>query len=351
MQSLRVTSLLLSCHLLFASTTAARPQVRFELAAKKGVPLTGQQRWVMTLRGLADGIRIRKARNTDKPEIRDTGTRFKPSYLVIGILTARNSLVVPGATFRTTDRTEIVRWINRLRIDGIEAVAEPKGQFGLTEKQWVTVYKALQQRVEISTNNLRSFDVAAQIAKSVSVPFALDAASRRVLKGNHRVADEYQGLTSGTAMAALLHSLGLVMVPEKPQGEDLQIGVVKMGEVVHHWKIGSTPEKAPARALPKLFTKLNVTIDDQPVATVVEAVQKRLKVPVIKDHPALIKQGIDPSRDKVTLPEQSSYYHSILRDSLRQAGMKYELRVDELDQPFLWITARIPLKRSKARQP
>ena len=122
-QRLRIILLLLRWHLLAATTLADRPPVRLELAARKGVPLTGQQRWLTTLRGLADGLRIRKARNGDKPEIRDTGTRFAPSYLVIGILSDRNSLLLPGATFRTTDRTEIVRWINRLRSDGIDDVA------------------------------------------------------------------------------------------------------------------------------------------------------------------------------------------------------------------------------------
>ena len=351
MQCLRVTILLLSWHLLTATTVAARPPVRLELATRKGVPLTGQQRWLTTLRGLTDSIRIRRARNGDKPEIRDIGTRFAPSYLVIGILTDRNSLLLPGATFRTTDRTEIVRWINRLRSDGIDAVAAPKGQFGLTEKQWVAINKALQQRVEFSTRNLRSFDVASQIAKRVSVPFALDAVGRRILEKNQRLLDEYQGLSSGTAMAALLHSIGLVMVPEKPQGEDLQIGVVKASDAEHYWPIGASPANAPGRAFPKLFNKLTVTIDDQPVATVVEAVKKRLEIPVLQDYPALAKQGLDLTRDRVTLPEQRSYYHSILRDSLRQAGMKYELRVDDRGQPFLWITTRAPLKRTKNRQP
>lgn len=351
MQRLPVILLLLSWHLLAVTPLAALPPVRLELAARKGVPLTGQQRWLTTLRGLSDSLRIRKARNGDKPEIRDTGTRFAPSYLVIGILSDRNSLLLPGASFRTTDRTEIVRWINRLRSDGIDAVAAPKGQFGLTEKQWVTINKALQQPVEFSTRNLRSFDVASQIAKRVSVPFALDAAGRRILEKNQRLLDEYQGLSSGTAMAALLHSIGLVMAPEKPQGEDLQIGIVKASDAEHSWPIGTPPANAPGRAFPKLFTKLNVTIDDQPVATVVNAVQKRLEVPILQDGPALAKQGLDLTRDRVTLPEQRSYYHSILRDSLRQAGMKYELRVDDRGQPFLWITTRAPLKRPRTRQP
>ena len=350
-QRLRIILLLLSWHLLAATTLADRPPVRLELAARKGVPLTGQQRWLTTLRGLTDSLRIRKARNGDKPEIRDTGTRFAPSYLVIGILSDRNSLLLPGASFRTTDRTEIVRWINRLRSDGIDAVASPKGQFGLTEKQWVTINKALQQPVHFSTRNLRSFDVASQIAKRVSVPFALDAVGRRILEKNQRLLDDYQGLSSGTAMAALLHSIGLVMVPEQPQGEDLQIGVFKASDAEHSWPIGTAPANAPGRAFPKLFNKLTVTIDDQPLATVVNAVQKRLEVPILQDHPALAKQGIDLTRDRVTLPEQRSYYHSILRDSLRQAGMKYELRVDDRGQPFLWITTRAVPKPPRTRQP
>jgi hypothetical protein len=44
------------------------------------------------------------------------------------------------------------------------------------------------------------------------------------------------------------------------------------------------------------------------------------------------------------VPEKRMTYSQILNKVLLQARLKYELRVDEADKPFLWITTvkRVP---------
>jgi hypothetical protein len=94
--------------------------------------------------------------------------------------------------------------------------------------------------------------------------------------------------------------------------------------------------------LPDLYKFLNVEVKDTPVGEAAEAVRSRLKVPMIVDHAALTKQKIDFETTKVSLPKTNTFYGKILERLLYAAKLKYELRTDEADQPFLWITTLRP---------
>jgi hypothetical protein len=90
--------------------------------------------------------------------------------------------------------------------------------------------------------------------------------------------------------------------------------------------------------LPELFKFLNVEVSDTLLAESLEAIRGRLNVPLIVDQNNLAKQQIDFATVKVTLPKTNTYYSKVLERLLFQAKLKYELRVDEADRPFLWIT-------------
>ena len=79
------------------------------------------------------------------------------------------------------------------------------------------------------------------------------------------------------------------------------------------------------------------------VARVLEAVSKRLKVPLLLDHNALARHGVDVEKSLANAPQARTTYSNLLRKVLSQAKLKYEVRVDEADSPFLWITTMQPL--------
>jgi len=64
---------------------------------------------------------------------------------------------------------------------------------------------------------------------------------------------------------------------------------------------------------------------------------------VLIDHNALARQGIDPAKAAVTLPRSKTTYSLALRKLLFQAKLKYEVRCDEADKPFLWISTVKPV--------
>jgi hypothetical protein len=104
------------------------------------------------------------------------------------------------------------------------------------------------------------------------------------------------------------------------------------------WPVGIALVGSPNKSAPTLFKFINVEINEEPLSSALEAIAGRLKMPVLFDHNAIALQDIDLNT-KVSLPAKKTYYKKIIDDLLFQAKLRSELRVDDRDEPFLWITS------------
>jgi hypothetical protein len=91
-----------------------------------------------------------------------------------------------------------------------------------------------------------------------------------------------------------------------------------------------------------MFEFLNVNVQGVTVLKVLDAVRERLNVPVLLDHNAMARHGVEPDRSFVNMPQSRTTYSLLLRRTLFQAGLKSEVRVDEAKTPFLWVTTVKP---------
>ncbi len=323
-----------------AALTAAAPRVDLELVTEKGFPITGAQQWIQALQGVGAGdIRIRAANPGDQWSITNRGTEQSPAYHVVGILTADSVLRLPGGSFRMGDRAGISTWIKKLQEGGEEGLSAKPGAFGLTGKQLVAVHEQLAALLSFETKGKRIGDVARELARSLPLEVAVDAAAQRVFAADQTpVAEELQGVSCGTALAAILRPLGLVFLPEKQSGGDVRLLITDVRSTEQSWPVGWPPDKAPLQVMPDLFKTLNVEIEGTPLAEALPAIQGRLKVPFLFDHNSLARHRIDPAQVKVSIPPGNSYYKKILDTVLGQAKLKSEIRVDEAGQPFIWIS-------------
>jgi hypothetical protein len=318
-------------------TLGAAPRVDLEVATEPGFAATDARDW-NDLLGQAgfSSIRIRGGTPSDAPTIETRGMADAPSYRVIGILTNGNELVLPKGKFRLADRGKIEAWLEKLRAGGEEAIHVKTAAFGLLPRQLVELHGALAVPIDFSTAGQKPRDVARRIAEGLSLKFITDPAGQRALATDDPVADELQGLSSGTALAAVLRPLGLVLVPEKAQGNvRLRIGDSRAAR--EHWPVGWPRKGNPRETLPELFKFLNVEIASTPLTEALPAIGSRLKAPILIDHNSLAREGIEQST-KVDLPKTNTFYDRVLDRILFSAGLKYELRVDEADKPFLWVT-------------
>src|SRR5688572_19511309 len=92
--------------LVFAGAAGvAAPPVNLELVTERGVQITAPQQWLQLLAGIGiENVRIRNATLGDAPKVSNRGTEERPSYEVVGVITARDQLQLPGSMFSRADR-------------------------------------------------------------------------------------------------------------------------------------------------------------------------------------------------------------------------------------------------------
>lgn len=335
--------LLIAASIASAALAASPPaSISFELVTKPGLPVTASQQWYKTLTSLGiSGLRIRQANADDQAAIEQQGTESAPRYRVVGILAADNVLHLPGGKFKPSETDRLRKWLARVGDEGPEGVTERRAAFGLTPRQLSEIQEDLKRPVRFATTGIAADKVAARIAKGLKLPLVVDAESRRELAAI-KVSDELQGLSSGTALAAVLRPAGLALLPERPAGGELQLRIIASQGGVEAWPIGWKTKTGANKPLAELFEFLNVEIKETSVAEAIVAIQARVKAPFLFDSAALARHGIDPAAVQADVPEKRMTYSQILGKVLMQARLKYELRVDDADKPFVWITTVKP---------
>jgi hypothetical protein len=322
-----------------ASISWAQPRVELELITEEAVSAVIAHQWGAALGDLRLGnVRIRAAQPGDRVEIRQRGSGDSIVYQVTGALTARNTLRVPGAEFRFSDKAGLSTWLDKLKQGGETRLGEREVAFGMTPTQLVAVHEALKVPVTFATKEQRSFDALKRISATLRLSFLADAEARQAMAGDDPVLDELQGLSAGTAIASILRPLGLVMVPQQA-GADVRLWITDVRRSKESWPVGWPSDSSPRETLPELFTFAgNVVIEDTPLDAALNAISQRIKAPILYDHNSMVRQQIDPAAVHVSMDEGRTYYQRIIARLVNQAGLTSELRVDDAGTPFLWVS-------------
>lgn len=321
----------------------AEGRVELELVTAERVPITSQQEWLQRLaRAGITAIRIRAARPQDKVGIEVRGSEASPIYVVTGMIQSDDTLMLPGGRFRTTQAGQVAGWLDELARLGPADRRPTKSAFGLDAVQFQQLHDELARPVTVSTQGKSRAEGIAAIARELSVPVR-SARPAVDTPGEDTMAEELSGLSCGTALAYALRSPGLCLVPTAAAGR-VELEIVPSRSDLEAWPVGWKPEKPDRELLPALYEFLNVRLDGVAVSKVLGALADRLKVPMLPDHNAMARYGVEPDKVFVTLPEGRTTHSLLLRKVLFQARLKSELRVDEAGKPFLWITTLKSLK-------
>lgn len=349
-----------------ATTAFAAPRVDVELATERGVQITAPHEWLQLLAGIGlENVQIRGAKPGDQPKATNTGSDDQPNYEVVGIITSRNELRLPGGTFTRGDRSRIKDYFDRLTADGAESLTAPRGMFGLTEKEIHAVFGDLGQPIDFETKGLPPRELLAKLQRAFASRLVYDADAERTLANATPIADNLQGVTAGTGIAIVLRANDLVLQPEKDRGEPVVYRVKtatstaanetsdtprstaivfsnRPGETddpaLKHWPVGWELKDTPGRTAPSLFAILNAEIDGYTLIETLDAIAPRIQVPMYLDHAALAAHETDPAKIQIHLPKTRSSYKRVIDRAVAQARLGAQLRIDEAGRPFLWIT-------------
>lgn len=317
---------------------AAEGRVELELVTVGEFPFEQTRDWIAMLQKLdLEGVRIRSGTEDDEPEISSAGTEKSPLYKVKGLLTPGGNLILPGGKFKLSDRASLGRWMDKLKQGGEEGLSAKPGAFGLLPRQLAAVHEALAGPVAVSTAGGKPREIVEKLTSKLSVGVSLDSSAEAALRSAEPFPDELAGLSSGTALAAVLRPSGLVLVPVKTKGDLVELQITDSRNVEKSWPVGWTTDKGKGQLLPDLFKTLNVEIADTPLSESLAAIQGRVKVPFLLDQNSLARQRVD-LKTKVNLPKANLSYARVLDKLLSQVKCKAEMRLDEANKPFLWIT-------------
>jgi hypothetical protein len=335
---LRLTLPLLLLAVIGNGASAADGRIDLELVTVGEFPNEQTRDWLAMLQKLKlDGIRIHAGTEDDVPEIATEGSEKSPTYRVKGLLTPGGNLILKGAKFKLGDRTAIGSWMDKLKQGGEEGLTAKPGAFGLLPKQLAAVHEALAGPVVFSTAGGAPKDMIDKLASKLSLNVSLDSSADAALRSAEPFPDELLGISSGTSLAAILRPSGLVFVPVKGKGDSVELKITDSRSVEKSWPVGWSSDKGKGQLLPDLFKTLNVEIADTPLEESMAAIQKRVNVPFLLDQNSLARQRVDLKK-KLSLPKANLSYARILDKLLTQVKCKIEVRLDEADKPFVWVT-------------
>jgi hypothetical protein len=284
-------------------------------------------------------FRIRGGQESDRPGIEIGGTKELPLYKVTAVLTQGDVLVVPGARFRRSECKSLAEWLDDLARRGPPDKREKIAAFGLTASQLEKVRADLAKTVGFSTKGMSRADAVNRIAGQLGLKLTVEG--RLSESGDDKIEEELSGLSCGTALACILRPLGFCMTPNE-SGETLGYTVKKAELGKEVWPIGWDAEST-LKVLPEIDKFHNVNVANKPATVVLAAISANLKVPVLYDHNALARYGIEPDKAMVTFPPSRTNYSIALRKMLFKVGLKFEVRVDEAGKPFLWVSTVKPV--------
>jgi len=327
----------------FASLQAAEPRVELALFSEGTTGFQHAQAWFKVLEKASfSNLSLHAAKAGDKVRVENLGTEAQPHYRVSGQILSDGRLQLPGKVFRISDVAPLSDWVKSLISDGAASLGQRRGAFDMTVKQLEEVHADLSRPVTFQTKDISAEQVVLRIAAKLKFRLIIPSSSSRELRRKEAtVRDELQGFTAGTALAAAARPAGLVLFPRRQQGKTEYL-LVPAGKQVTPWPIGWPTKDSPRELTPSLSTVIEVEIDDVALQDALTAIQSRVKIPFLIDYNALAKYDINLNQ-KVNLPLKRTTYRVIVTSLLRQAKMKMEYRVDEVKQPFIWISSIRPL--------
>ncbi|NMC20444.1 MAG: hypothetical protein GYA33_08500 [Thermogutta sp.] len=319
-----------------------QPQVQLEIAVDPRLPPTTQQEWMRRLAAAGiERMRLRTGLPDDRPEIRSLGGD-PPDYAVRAVIDSANELSVPGAKFRPTEAERFKKWLDELLEKGPPDSRPRQTPLGIDIIRFQMLHQDLARPVTFSTSNRPRSEVFSALVKMTKFAVIADPVVENKI-GDDPVTAELQGFALGTAMAYLLRSKGLALVPRADAAATTLV-VLPARKGMAAWPVGWPPEGPETESQPKLLEFLTVDISNSPITEVVQAISRRIDLPYLWDDVALARFGLRPEESLVNVPQTKTTHYRLLKQTLFQAKLRGEIRLDEAGRAFLWITSRTPLE-------
>ncbi len=325
--------------MIFVRASFAEVSVEIEVIMGRDSSLLAPQEWSRLL-GEAGFQRpmIRNGRPGDELGIKNRGSQDKPAYLVTAHLSGGTLILPPRTRFTRHDAKAIAVWLQELKDNNSNTILQPKKMFGMTARQLEMVEQGADVPVAVSTSGKSRLEIVDRLVGNLPHPLVFAGAAKQRLSQEGVVQNELRGLSTGTALAAILHPVGFVLVPEAKGGQ-VNWTIRESSPQSAGWPLGWESPRTPGKTLPGLFKASQTQAVALPLKSALDQLAAKIAVPLVFDHNRITADRIDLEAT-VKMRAGRMSLKTIFTGLLRQVGLKFELRVDENDKPFLWIAPR-----------
>lgn len=323
-----------------------KTSVEFQILSGNPAAAYESHRWVEALRDHGVTVRVRTPKAGDELGVDETVQGTLRWVVATGELDAQGQLKFPDRSFSVREQAQLKEWIDELKLYGAQGAPQGKPLWGLTNAQFSKVFESLSRPVEAEVRGrrldaaLELLDLPADLPIRYHSSAIAHIADRR---GDPALRAEVQGLSGGTALAAVLANYGLGFRPLRTPAGSMELVVEPLANLKQPWPIGWEPDKQVSRGklAPGLFKMVPVGFDEIPLDDILGAISDVGEIPVVINYDSAAQRGIDLSRP-VSYPQKRAAYIMVLGSVIRGSRLRQDLRVDERGVPFVYVTAFVP---------
>ncbi len=312
------------------------------------------QAWGQRLQKFEIGFQTRQAIAGEKLQVTEKKSGRLRQVAVVAQLDRNGKIVCQNRAFTLGDADKLADWIRELKAYGAQGAPNGKPMFGLDERQFNTVLKALSTPVEVETNGLTLDGVLKKLPIPREYPIRLTPAAERTIQELGRdkvVRQRLAGLSFGSVLAAALGEFGLSFRPLRTPSAKIELAISPRSDDTDAWPVGwpLDPSKPQGQLVPALFQMVPVELNEAPLPDVLVAAAEASETPIVIDHFAIELQGIDLSEIKITIPNRKTTWGVLLRQITTPHKLGRRILTDDAGRPFVLITTlKVALKESPA---
>jgi hypothetical protein len=272
-----------------------------------------------------------------------------PNQLTVrAILGPSGNLFIGTEGYRIADRGKLAALIKSLQSDGVPPADPASPMWGLAPSQMDLLQSELKQpsRFDLKAATFDAFISHVRGRIVLELKLSPEAQTHGKSLKLTQVTDE---LSLGAAVAYVLGQNGLAWEPRQAVGGSVAILIMTSEQSRRPWPVGLTPEQMPGHIAPNLMATARYQTNNTPLGDVLAVFRRELKMDVLLDGAGIIERGINPDTLRSTIQIPGGTFLSAVRKTLAPLGLKHELRLDEANRAFLWVTVSEPTGPAKKK--
>ncbi len=330
-------------------------ELQFDLLLPRERPNgVAAQQWGEVFAKMNVPLRIRQPAHNDKEGVDQQVFGTIRRVKVIGQLDRSGQIVFPDRKFHARDVAKLEEWIEELRTYGAQGAPEGQPLWGLQQAEFDRLYLKLKEPVEESTAGMSMTAAIRVLGLPEEYPLRFTADTRELLSTQPLLPDvqhDLQGFAKGTSLAIILRGYGLSVAPRRLPDESIVLAIEPDHEERQAWPIGWNPDQLglPRMGLAKeMFAARSIHIDKQILSELLPHIEEETGMKIFLDPLSLESLKVNPERLVINYPHRRTSWSLCLRTILGQVKLTQEVRVDENEKPFLWVSRFVPRNIDKS---